>query len=138
MLSLQRRTLAPALVLASLLPRTQAQMPGMSMPRQPAASKPVMTMDAMDMSDGMMQSPTTLIAAVLQHTSSGTTIEPLSTPMSMWMSTRFRAGWTFMLHGNAFLADFRSHRGLETVAAKYLEADREAFEKMGSPFSFQK
>ena len=41
-------------------------------------------------------------------------------------------------HVNAFLADFRAQRGLETIAAKYLEADREAFEKMGSPFSFEK
>ncbi len=38
---------------------------------------------------------------------------------------------------NAFLADFRAQHGLETVAAKYLGADRETFEQMGSPFSFQ-
>ena len=39
---------------------------------------------------------------------------------------------------NAFLANFREQHGLDTIAAKYLEADRDAFEKMGSPFSFQK
>ena len=37
---------------------------------------------------------------------------------------------------NAFLADFRQRQGLETIAAKYLEADREAFKEMGDPFSF--
>ena len=39
---------------------------------------------------------------------------------------------------NAFLADFRERKGLETIAAKYLDADREAFKQMGDPFSFQK
>ncbi len=37
---------------------------------------------------------------------------------------------------NTFLADFRIRHGLETIAAKYLDADREAFKEMGSPFSF--
>ena len=38
---------------------------------------------------------------------------------------------------NAFLRDFRERHGLENIAAKYLAADREAFEAMGNPFSFQ-
>ena len=38
---------------------------------------------------------------------------------------------------NAFLAASRERHGLDDIAAKYLAADREAFEKMGSPFSFQ-
>ncbi len=37
---------------------------------------------------------------------------------------------------NAFLADFRARKGLETIAGKYLAADRQAFEAMGNPFSF--
>ena len=39
---------------------------------------------------------------------------------------------------NAFLADFRARKGLETIAVKYLAADRETFKEMGDPFSFQK
>ena len=38
---------------------------------------------------------------------------------------------------NAFLANFREQHGLDTIAAKYLAADRDAFQKMGSPFSFE-
>ena len=41
-----------------------------------------------------------------------------------------------LLEVNAFLADFRQQKGLETIAAKYLDADREAFKEMGDPFSF--
>lgn len=37
---------------------------------------------------------------------------------------------------NAFLADFRARNGLETIAGKYLSADRQAFQEMGNPFSF--
>lgn len=39
---------------------------------------------------------------------------------------------------NAFLREFRERHGLETIAAKYLEADREAFKEMGNPFSFER
>ena len=39
---------------------------------------------------------------------------------------------------NAFLADFQARHGLDDIAAKYLGTDREAFEQMGRPFSFQK
>lgn len=80
------------------LPIAHAQqtMPGMNMPAQPD-SKPQAGMT--------MATPTTLIDAELQHTSSGTSIEPPSTPMHMLMGTR--GGWTLMLHGNAFLADIQ-------------------------------
>ena len=37
---------------------------------------------------------------------------------------------------NRFLADFRARKGLDTIAAKYLEADAETFHQMGNPFSF--
>jgi hypothetical protein len=50
-----------------------------------------------------MAQPANLIENELQHTTSGTSIEPAATPVSMIMVRR--AGWTLMLHGNAFLAD---------------------------------
>ncbi len=45
----------------------------------------------------------TLIEAEEQHGSSGTSIEPASTPVSMIMDTRGR--WQLMLHANAFMAN---------------------------------
>jgi hypothetical protein len=50
-----------------------------------------------------MTAPQSLIDTELQHSSSGTSIEPPSTPvpMLMWKT----GGWTVMLHGNAFVAD---------------------------------
>ncbi|MFC6646442.1 hypothetical protein ACFQBQ_12775 [Granulicella cerasi] len=46
---------------------------------------------------------TTLREAILQHGSSGTSIEPASTPVPMWMG--MKSGWTLMLHANAFAAN---------------------------------
>ncbi len=70
--------------------QSQSSMPGMSMPAS-----------------------NTLIDSELQHTSSGTSIEPPSTPVPMLM--RQQSGWTLMLHGNAFLTDVQqqasNHRG---------------------------
>ena len=91
--------------LASTLAHPQS-MPGMDMPSKPStrprskAPQPAKpdTLPAMS-----MPQPATLIDTQLQHTSSGTSVEPPSTPMSMLMAQR--RGWTFMLHGNAFLAD---------------------------------
>lgn len=54
-----------------------------------------------------MPAPTTLSGTLLQHTSSGTSIEPASTPMPMLM--RQSDGWTLMLHGSAFLSDIQQH-----------------------------
>ncbi len=45
----------------------------------------------------------TLVEAVEQHGSSGTSIEPASTPVPMWMGRR--DGWQWMLHANAFVAN---------------------------------
>src|SRR5882757_1102439 len=55
----------------------------------------------------MMKPPTNLIEAELNHTNSGTSIEPASTPVSMLMS-HYR-GWMLMLHGSAFIADTQQH-----------------------------
>jgi len=52
-----------------------------------------------------MQQPLTLDQAVLAHTSSGTTVEPPSTPVSMLM--RQHANWTLMLHASAFVSDIQ-------------------------------
>ncbi len=51
----------------------------------------------------MVMSSDTLIEAEQQHGSSGTSIEPASTPVPMLMTTR--GAWQLMLHGNAFAAD---------------------------------
>jgi hypothetical protein len=61
----------------------------------------------------MMKPPTTLIETELSHTTSGTSIEPSSTPVAMLM--RNYRGWTLMLHGSAFISDIQqqaqNHRG---------------------------
>lgn len=54
-----------------------------------------------------MDQPTNLIGNITQHTSSGTSVEPGSTPMAMLM--REHSGWTFMLHGTAFISDIQQH-----------------------------
>jgi len=45
----------------------------------------------------------TLVESIQQHSSSGTSIEPASTPVSMWMGSH--GGWQLMFHGNAFVAN---------------------------------
>jgi len=62
---------------------------------------PGMDMSGMDMN--LMKPTTSLIDAELNHTSSGTSTEPPSTPVSMLMSS-YR-GWMLMLHGTAFVSD---------------------------------
>lgn len=42
----------------------------------------------------------TLVETIQQHDSSGTSVEPASTPVPMWMGKR--DGWSLMLHVNAF------------------------------------
>ena len=76
--------LSASLALAAMSLRAQAGMAGMSGPQT-----------------------TTLIQAELQHTSSGTSVEPPSTPVSMLMSQS--RGWTLMLHGLAFVTDTQQH-----------------------------
>ncbi len=73
------------------------------MPDMPGMEKP--KPNQMDMSMDMSKPPTTLIETELAHTTSGTSIEPASTPVAMIMS-QYR-GWTLMLHGTAFLADIQ-------------------------------
>ncbi len=99
-------TLLPiALVFLSPTLAQSQSMPGMDMPPQQSSQpKPDMKPPKPDSQPAMtMAQPATLIDTELQHTSSGTSIEPPSTPMHMLMSER--GGWTLMLHGSAFLAD---------------------------------
>ena len=82
-------------------------MPGMDMQsmQMTAPQNPSATTMSPDMN--MMKPPTNLIEAELNHTNSGTSIEPSSTPVSMLM--RNYRGWTLMLHGTAFIADTQQH-----------------------------
>ena len=66
-----------------------------------AALCPALMHAQMSMPD--MPQSTTLIDTELGHTTSGTSIEPASTPVAMLM--RREGGWTLMLHGLAFAAD---------------------------------
>ena len=50
-----------------------------------------------------VMSAQTLIEAIQQHGTSGTSIEPASTPVPMWMGSR--DGWKLMLHGDAFVVN---------------------------------
>ena len=51
----------------------------------------------------MGRSPHSLAEEIQAHDTSGTSAEPNSTPMPMWMT--MRGGWTVMFHSNAFVAD---------------------------------
>ena len=63
-----------------------------------------MEMSGGTMADGMAQ-PKSLVEAEVAHVSSGTSVQPASTPMSMLMGER--GGWRLMLHGDAFVADIQ-------------------------------
>lgn len=93
-----RPALHAALLAAALfvIPTTFAQTQQSSMPNMP---------EMHDMKT--MQSPTSLIEAELQHTTSGTSVEPPSTPVAMLM--RSYRGWTVMVHGSAFVTDIQQH-----------------------------
>lgn len=77
---MNRNMLFAAVLLAAVAARAQDKMSGMTMPQ-----------------------PQNLVDAELQHTSSGTSMQPASTPTPMLM--RESHGWTLMLHGEAFVSD---------------------------------
>src|SRR6266700_4022606 len=106
-------TLLPPVLFAALYLHAQTKqppipdMPGMDMqsmqmPMQQNTSAPQMKTEM-----NMMKPPTDLIEAELNHTNSGTSIEPPSTPVFMLMS-HYR-GWMLKLHGTAFIADTQQH-----------------------------
>lgn len=92
-----------ALMLLPVIAHAQHQdMPGMDM-----GSTPEHKHNAQPMKMSHMSRPTTLIEAELHHASSGTSIEPASTPTPMLMSHHGK--WMLMLHGTAFLSDTQQH-----------------------------
>jgi hypothetical protein len=93
-----RHALHAAVLAAALfvLPIAFAQTQQSSMPNMP---------EIHDMKT--MQPPTILIEAELSHTTSGTSVEPPSTPVAMLMGG-YR-GWTVMVHGSAFITDIQQH-----------------------------
>jgi len=100
-LSVALFTAAFAVPLRALPQEKQSPMPDMQdMPGMKMSPAPQTDMD-------MSKPPTTLIDTELAHLTSGTSIEPASTPALMLMS-QFR-GWTLMLHGVAFIADTQQH-----------------------------
>ncbi len=99
---------AALLTTALLVPlHAFAQMQQSPMPRMPGMEAPKSTQMDMD------KPPTTLIEAEVAHTTSGTSVQPASTPTLMLMSN-YR-GWMLMLHGTVFIADTQqqadNHRG---------------------------
>ncbi|MEO6924533.1 MAG: hypothetical protein ABI142_11965, partial [Bryocella sp.] len=69
-----------------------------------------------------VMSANTLIAAEQQHGSSGTSIEPASTPVPMLMTTR--GAWTLMFHANAFVGNIQQQA---THFSTQPERGRDAF-----------
>jgi hypothetical protein len=108
----QATSLLPLVLLAALPFHAQTKqppmpdMPGMDMPstQTPAPNTPAIQMKTpME----MMSSPTNLIETELNHTNSGTSVEPASTPISMIMPQH--GSWMLMLHGAAFITDNQQH-----------------------------
>ena len=97
------RVLSTALLTAAFVIPFQAlaQSKQSPMPDMPGMNMRPASQTGMDMSNP----PTTLIETELANLTSGTSIEPASTPAAMLMS-QYR-GWTLMLHGTAFIADTR-------------------------------
>jgi hypothetical protein len=106
------RTLSAALLAAALSSASPAlaqakpdtpDMPGMKMSSSPQMERQM----------GMANPPTTLIDVELAHTTSGTSVQPASTPIPMLMANY--KGWMLMLHGSAFVANTQqqaqNHRG---------------------------
>ena len=103
----------PLVLLAALPTNAQTKqpstsdMPGMDMSSMQMPMQQTTRATPMDMNMDAMKPATTLIEAELNHTNSGTSVEPPSTPTSMIMS--HYAGWTLMLHGVAFITDIQQH-----------------------------
>jgi hypothetical protein len=121
-------TLLPLVLLAA--PSLHAQTKQPSMPDMPGMDRQSMQMPAQQNTSttqtktqmDMMKQPTTLIEAELNHTNSGTSVEPASTPVSMLMSN-YR-GWMLMLHGSAFIADTQQHASTNSTITKQRGSDK--------------
>jgi len=98
--------LTPSPTQAQSTQTSMPNMPGMKMDSdQPSTSEK--TSMHMNMSMDMMKQPSTLINTILNHTTSGTSVEPASTPVPMLM--RSYHGWMLMLHGTASASDTQQH-----------------------------
>lgn len=108
-MSLRSVFLLALVAAAPLSPRSQAQQISMTAEAQSGqtssgSSGQMPGMPGMQQPHSMNKnnaSPQTLIAAIQQHASSGTSAEPNSTPADMLMTRK--GGWMLMLHGEAFL-----------------------------------
>lgn len=96
--------LAPSLALSQTDQSSMPNMPGMQMDSSQASTT---AMPSMKMDMNMMKPPSNLIDTILNHTTSGTSAEPASTPVSMIM--RNYRGWMLMLHGTASISDTQQH-----------------------------
>jgi hypothetical protein len=77
---------------------------GAGMPCMPGMRMPGCPEDAATGSTGLMNMrPETFVQQIVNHTGSGTSVEPISTPLPMLMKMSGR--WRLMFHGNAFLVD---------------------------------
>jgi hypothetical protein len=77
-------------------------MPGMRMPGcpEPAAGESTQHTQRADL---MTMTPHSFLQAIVRHTTSGTSAEPISTPAPMLMTTKGK--WLLMFHANVFLTD---------------------------------
>ena len=106
-MQLFRSVLIPLLLFPSLAIAQQGGkkqepkcMPGMSMPGCPESGG----QQSPQKDDGMMNMhPENLIQEIEHHGTSGTSVEPDSTPTPMWMITKGQ--WTVMFHANIFISD---------------------------------
>ena len=76
-------------------------MPGMAMPGCPESGGP----QSAQQNQGrlMTRNPQNLVQAIVGHTTSGTGVEPASTPTPMLMAKR--GSWMLMFHANVFVLD---------------------------------
>ena len=77
----------------------QGCMAGMKMPGCPEPKTQAVQHD----SDSMTTQPGNFVQYILSHTGSGTSAEPVSTPVPMLMT--MKGSWMFMFHANVFVLD---------------------------------
>jgi len=80
-------------------PQSPQCMPGMQMPGCPPPESAQQT----GVAGLMTMQPQTFLQAIVSHTTSGTSAEPISTPTPMLMT--HKAGWLLMFHANVFVLD---------------------------------
>ena len=81
-------------------PQTSPCMPGMKMPGCP---EPDDEHSAQHAGDLITMHPETFLQAIVSHTTSGTSAEPIATPAPMAMAVKGR--WTLMFHASVFILD---------------------------------